>query len=252
MELERIPLLAGATTLLLVRHSHVADNTMDAGTRMCGWADPSLSEKGRQQTERLRAYLAREHARSPIAALYASPLRRTWDTAQVIGTALGIAPRPLPALREISCGDVDGWLLADVRRVYPAHWRRNEEQCDETFQWPGGERYDAFRARALAALSGIAAAHPGERAVVVTHAGVISQVMGTIAGLSAARWSAFRPGNASITELRWQIDHPTIARFDVRDHLLPAAPLPATIPAIDRPDTAALLDAPAPVPAAAS
>jgi Histidine phosphatase superfamily (branch 1) len=102
----------------------------------------------------------------------------------------------------------------------------------------------------LRALCRIAAAHPGQRVVVVTHTGVITQALGALDGTAAARWEANRAGNASLTEVRWPAgggpgalagpgDRGTVVRFDVREHLVappPAAPSPGRpIPKAGRP-----------------
>jgi alpha-ribazole phosphatase/probable phosphoglycerate mutase len=214
-------------TLLLVRHGHVADNTLGDEARLCGWADPPLTPLGRAQAARVAEYLAGEPR---PAALYASPSARAHETATALGHRLGLPPRLVPALREIHCGRLDGRPLAEVRRRYPELWARNLAQVDDDFRWPGGESYRGFRARVLAALGRIAAAHAGQRVVVVTHTGVISQAIGALDGTAAARWEAHRAGNASLTEVRWPAgDVPgartgpggagTLVRFDVRAHL---------------------------------
>ncbi|CAN5749340.1 hypothetical protein BH24GEM1_BH24GEM1_31730 [soil metagenome] len=56
----------------------------------------------------------------------------------------------------------------------------------------------------------------------MTHAGVISQILGALAGTSPARWEAFRPGNAALTEIDWTRGSGTVLSFDDRAHL-PAA-----------------------------
>jgi broad specificity phosphatase PhoE len=207
---------AGPATLLLVRHGHVADNSAGPGARLCGWFDPPLSARGRRQAERLAARLA---GGPRPDALYSSPLRRARETAGAVAGPLGLRPRLVPALREISCGRLDGWRLADVQRAYPTLWAANARQTDERFRWPGGESYRAFRARVLRALRRIAAAHPGRCVVVVTHAGSITQALGALAGTSPACWEAFRTGNASVTEVRWGASGATLVRFDDCGHL---------------------------------
>jgi broad specificity phosphatase PhoE len=78
--------------LVLVRHAHVADNDAAAGVRLCGWFDAPLSRRGWHQVERLCARL--EHRPRPTA-LHTSPSRRALSMARVIGSRLGLAPRPL-------------------------------------------------------------------------------------------------------------------------------------------------------------
>jgi broad specificity phosphatase PhoE len=109
-------------------------------------------------------------------------------------------------LCEIDCGAADGLSVRAVQERYPREWARNLEEVDPDFRWPGGESYRELRARSLCAVRDIAAAHRGQRVVVVTHAGVISQLLGWLAGHSAARWSPLRPRNGSVTELAW-CDH---------------------------------------------
>jgi broad specificity phosphatase PhoE len=48
----------------------------------------------------------------------------------------------------------------------------------------------------------------------VTHAGVISQIVGALHGTSAARWELWRPRNGSVTEVRWQDGRGALVFFD--------------------------------------
>jgi alpha-ribazole phosphatase/probable phosphoglycerate mutase len=74
-------------------------------------------------------------------------------------------------------------------------------QTDDGFRWPGGESYACFRRRVLRVVHAIARRHVNEQVVLVTHAGVVNQILGWMHGQNAARWENFRPGNASITTI---------------------------------------------------
>jgi broad specificity phosphatase PhoE len=215
--------LVFSSRLLLVRHGHVADNTADSLARMCGWADPPLSPMGQEQVTLLVRRLADG---PPIAAVYTSPLRRAVDTAAPLARLWRLRPRVRKALREIGCGSVDGWLLDEVKRCFPDLWQAHLAQTDELLRWPGGETYQTFRARALSAIQALAMAHPGQRVAVVTHAGVITQIIGALTGTSAARWSSYRAGNASMTEILWRNTGGEVVCFDDRAHLSMPARLP--------------------------
>ena len=199
-----------STTLLLVRHGHTRDNTVDDGARLSGWHDSPLSPLGAQQAWLLATSLRSER----IAAVYTSTLTRARQTAATLAAALGLVPIAEPDLREISCGDLDGISLAAVQRRFPELWQRNLSQSDSDFRWPGGESYREFRQRALACVALIATGHSGQRVVLVTHAGVISQVLGAMHGASAACWELWRPRNGSVTTLRWHHDRGTLVSFD--------------------------------------
>lgn len=183
---------------------------------MSGWTDIPLSPLGWAQVDAL----ARRMASEPAAdAVYSSPQQRTVHTARKVA-----GPRHGPLhlrddLREIGCGEVDGWLVSRVQERYPELWAENLRQQNPDFRWPGGESYNELRQRSLAALCSLAAVHPGGRVVVVTHAGVISSVLGAIRGESPAMWETCRPGNCSLTILEWEGERGTVIRFDDRSHL---------------------------------
>ena len=205
------------TSLLLVRHGHTAGNDGGMDAPMAGWADLPLSARGVAEAQKLAERLAREAEGAP---LYASPLERAQRTAALIGEAIHSVVLLDDALREIGCGEADGLPLAQVRSRFPEAWAGNLRHDDPGFRWPGGESYEELRARSVDAATRIASGHPGGRVVVVTHAGVISQLVGWIRGVSPARWDLFRPRNGSITELvlrggtRGRLPAAGLVRFD--------------------------------------
>ncbi|AUX42540.1 uncharacterized protein SOCE26_039730 [Sorangium cellulosum] len=208
--------------LTLVRHGRTAGNGASPGTPMSGWTDTPLDARGRQEAEALGRRLA---AGPGFDAVYTSPLSRALETARIAAGAWG-PPRPLDDLREIGCGDVDGAPIEEVKARHAALWEANLRQDDDDFRWPGGESYRELRARCLAAVRAIAAAHPGGRVLVVTHAGVIGQIVGALRGVPPARWEPFRPGNTSLTTISWEGDRGVLLRFDDREHVSESARRP--------------------------
>jgi broad specificity phosphatase PhoE len=71
----------------------------------------------------------------------------------------------------------------------------------------------------MRAVRAIARQHMGQRVLVVTHAGVINQVIGSITGASAAKWETPRPRNTSITHVLWGNSGASIVCFDDCSHL---------------------------------
>lgn len=201
--------------LVLIRHAAI-DCSSNGNSLLCGSYDADLSDAGMAQVERLRERLADE---SPASAIYSSPLRRATQTAQAAPIQLRSELRIVKALAEINCGVMEGVPIKYIQEGYPDLWCRNESQHDEHFGWPGGETYARFRRRVLRAICGIAALHAKERILIITHAGVVNQILGTIRGQSAARWDNLRPGYASLTEVAWSGSTGTLLSFDDRSHL---------------------------------
>ncbi|MFZ9868093.1 MAG: histidine phosphatase family protein, partial [Ilumatobacteraceae bacterium] len=69
--------------LVLVRHGLPVRRELTEGI-----ADPELAPDGRNQADRLAAYLATES----ISAIYASPLRRAQETAAPLARTIGLRP----------------------------------------------------------------------------------------------------------------------------------------------------------------
>jgi alpha-ribazole phosphatase/probable phosphoglycerate mutase len=207
------------TTLLLIRHAQPEGYHCGYPRRLSGWHDVPLSTTGRAHAALLAQRLQIEGLAAPI---YSSPLRRARETATTIAARLGSTVADLVQLKEIHCGELEGQLLEQVEQKYQAHWAANLLQRDPEFRWPGGESYREFRARCLTAVAQIAAGHSGQRVAVVTHAGVISQLIGHLHGMSPARWDRFRPGTASVTDLEWRNGNGALLKFDDREHLQPA------------------------------
>ena len=83
--------------LLLVRHGQ---STWNHERRIQGQLDPPLSDEGRRQA----AQLGRRLAGRKFAGFYSSDLKRASETSGLIGDAVGLAPSPMPELREIFLG----------------------------------------------------------------------------------------------------------------------------------------------------
>jgi probable phosphoglycerate mutase len=214
----------GATEILLVRHGE--SQPVDPGRPfdlVDGHGDPPLDPVGVEQAERVAARLAGED----IAAIYVTTLRRTVETAAPLAQRLGITPQVEPNLREVFLGEWEGGLLrVKAEERDPAFVRAIEEERWDPI--PGAEPIDAFRDRVLAGVAAVAGAHADERVVVVTHGGVIGQIL---SGATGARGFAFiGADNASISHIVVEDDRIALRRFNDTTHLEPhfsvAAPPP--------------------------
>jgi broad specificity phosphatase PhoE len=145
-----------------------------------------LTALGQAQAAQRGAWLV---AQGPFAALYCSPLQRARQTAQIIGAAVGLVPQVIPPLaeweppaytfparwlveallgpashrrvRDSTLGRGlrgDWWLARGVRRRLPA-WGRFVHRVGRT-------------------TAALAAHHPGERIILVSHGGTIRATLG--------------------------------------------------------------------------
>jgi probable phosphoglycerate mutase len=205
----------GALDLLLVRHGASAPWAPGRDFPLAdGHGDPALSSEGVAQAEKVGTRLAAER----IDAIYVTTLRRTHETAAPLVRLTGLEPRVEADLREVNLGEWEGGVFRQkVADADPVAVRMFELERWDVI--PGAEDADAFAARVRGAVMGLAAAHPDQRVVAVTHGGVIGSVLQQA---SASRPFAFaNPDNASISQIVVAGDRWIVRRFNDTSHLTP-------------------------------
>jgi broad specificity phosphatase PhoE len=201
--------VASPAILTLVRHGETSAN-IDGVWH--GSTDSALTERGVLQAARVAAFLADSFR--DAAALYTSPLQRARLTAAPIAEALGLAVRVDADLGEYDLGAWEGVRYVDLLKVH-RFWE--EIRRDPHFAPRGGESPRRVADRFLGALRRIAAQHPGERVLVVTHGGALSLALGELFDGDLSRWSRVM-ANGAVSELVLDPE-PALLRFNLVDHL---------------------------------
>ena len=165
------------TRMYLVRHGATQ---MTAENRFSGAIGADLSDEGRHQAARLGHRLKDDG----IAAVYASPLARSMDTARIIAGSCGLQPVMVDGLREISHGSWEGLTRPEVEARFPKDYSAWEED-PFTFAPEGAESGVAVLARALPAIRQIVTAHEGQPVLVVSHKATIRLVLCGLLGIDA-------------------------------------------------------------------
>ncbi|OAN40885.1 histidine phosphatase family protein [Microbacterium sp. H83] len=160
------------TLLTLVRHGQTDWNL---ARRIQGSTDIPLNDEGRADARTAAGRLAG----SVHHAIYASPLLRARETAEIISAELGLEPPVLvPDLREREFGEGEGLLVSDYIGRYG----------DWSAPVPGAETLEGVAERALSALDEIArdsrrrSTPAAESVIVVAHGGVIRALIDHVSG----------------------------------------------------------------------
>ena len=206
-----------AVRLYLIRHGQSGGNVARQEGRLAGY-DPPLTPVGEAQAARLGERMAAYG----VDAVYASPLRRAYDTAAAIAKHTGHAIDVVDDLQEIneplreSAETVDpntplpdGVTHDDVKRRFEA---------DPTWDnLPGGENSRTFRERIVRAIDGIIAENAGHKVAIACHGGVIQSYIAEILGLRTD--FPFYCFNASITSVRARGERRVLWRLNDLAHL---------------------------------
>ena len=148
------------TTIYLVRHG---ETDWNRARKIQGSTDIPLNDLGREQA----ATTGRLLARRQWDGIYASPLSRARETAQIIAREAGLGePELIPGIVERNYGTAEGMTGDDIDRLFP-----------NGAEVPGRETREEVTSRVIGALHELAAQHPGESVIVVAHGGVIRSVL---------------------------------------------------------------------------
>ena len=198
------------TTLVLVRHGdtdHTAARTFSGSTG----TDPGLNEHGRAQVRAVAQWL------SPLAdeddlVLLSSPMRRTRESADIVGEQLGTTYETVEALVEAGFGSWEGLTYNEVLRQDPhgfTHWLSDPDAP----AGGDGESIAAVARRVVEARDLILLGHPGRTIVAVTHLTPIKALLQDVLELPFE--GAFRTEimPASVTVLTWYPDGRGVVRL---------------------------------------
>lgn len=203
----------GATDLILVRHGESAPARPEAEHPTTdGHSDPPLDPVGEAQAVRVADRLQY----LDIAAIYATSLQRTQQTAAPLAERLGLTTQIEPELREVYLGEWEGATF----RKNTAERHPVAVQMFTEGRWdviPGAESTEALQERVRRAISKIAAAHANQRVVVVAHGGVIGAIMCMATGTTG--FAFIGADNASISELIVSGEDWGVRRFNDAAHL---------------------------------
>jgi len=164
-----------STRVLLVRHGATEVSAED---RFAGSSDVLLSKEGERQASRLSERLSRLR----LAAIYSSPMKRTFRTAEILAAPHHLPVTPVNDLREISHGRWEGMTRAEVEKNFGQEYSTWE--ADPFGSAPvGGESGLSVLARALPALRGLVEKHAGQTVLVVSHKATIRILIGSFLGV---------------------------------------------------------------------
>lgn len=180
------------TLFHLVRHGeHALQGRLIAGRR----TGIGLSPRGRAETLAVAERLAGEQ----IEAVYASPLDRTRETAEIIAARFGLPVAFRDELLELDFGEWTGLTFDQVRadqRWLP--W----QSCRSIAAIPGGESWREVQDRAVKALFELRRAHPGGAVVAVSHGDVIRAALLFLLGMPLDFYNRIEVGTGSISTVR--------------------------------------------------
>jgi ribonuclease H / adenosylcobalamin/alpha-ribazole phosphatase len=200
------------TTTVLLRHG---DTHLSGEMRFSGTGEAALTSTGAEQA---RCAALRLRVRGGIDAIVASPLRRAWQSAEIVAPILGLAVVAEEDFRETNFGAWEGLTFAEAQARWPEEvraWR-----ADPTAAPPGGESFADTAVRVGRARTRLLERFPHATVLVISHVTPIKTLV-TLA-LQAPPSALYRMhlDSACLTELDWYDDGAAVMRsFNDTRHL---------------------------------
>ena len=207
------------TLVLFVRHGQ----TPTTGKVLPGRAPGlHLADRGHEQAGQVADRIAAlQSPKRKVAAVYASPLERTRETAAPIAKALGLRVRRSAALLE---ADFGAWTGAELKKLYKLPEWRTVQRSPSSFRFPSGESFVEMQARICGAIDRLRADHPGETVVAVSHADPIKAAVAHAMGTHLDLFQRIVISTCSVSAVLYSVDGPVVLAVNSTGDLTALAP----------------------------
>jgi len=184
------------TEFWLVRHGQTDWNV---GGRWQGKSDTMLNDTGIAQAQALAKILDGQS----FAAIYASPLQRAYQTAQVLAEQLHLPVKTDADLVEASHGDWEGMLWTDIKTQFPELLAQRKADPINTRPPGDGETVMEVARRMTAAANRIAERHPSERVLITSHGLALAALICTARNIALTQVFNHIPKNMQVEKITW-------------------------------------------------
>lgn len=179
------------TKILLIRHG----DTDYVDEALAGRIDSSLNAEGVIQSHRVADAL--KHL--SVDAIYASPLKRTLETAQPLARFLKLDVKINYELNQVNFGDWQGQSFDEL--IQDPNWRIFQEN-PALAKIPGGEDGLMVRTRVSTAILKLISQYPQDAVIAIfSHGSIIRHTISHLIGLPLENLNQIRIAPASISTL---------------------------------------------------
>ena len=175
-----------ATELILIRHGHAVRVNGD-------YFHAPLTQLGQEQAAQTGQYFSAPE--NHLDGFYSSPLRRTQETAKIIGAKIGREPELRPGVQDVMFFETPALVILEILSITDPVEDYLDARVGKSIRWP-------IEGRVSTVLLDIIAKHPNQRVAVIAHAGVISAALSWYLPEKRWRWWRTTVSNCSLTRFK--------------------------------------------------
>ena len=205
---------ADTCLMFLIRHGATASNVARPAKLQGRGVNLGLSDEGRIQAAKTANLLST----LPISAVFSSPLKRAWETAERIAEQRELAVQVVDDLCEVDVGKWEGRSWGEIAESEPEAYRLF--QADPGLHgYVGGENMQQVQDRVTPALERTLRAQLGRIIAVVGHNVVNRAYLARVLGLPIARSRNLIQDNCGVNLLRYTEGATTLVTCNTTLHL---------------------------------
>jgi broad specificity phosphatase PhoE len=193
------------TELILIRHGNAVRVNGD-------YFHAPLTSLGQEQAAQTGQYFSAPETH--LDGIYSSPLRRTQETAKIIGEKIGQSAEMRLGIQEVMFLELPALVLLEFLSIADPVEDYLDARVGIPIRWP-------IVGRVSAVLLDILAKHPNQRVAVVTHAGVISAALSWYLPEKRWRWWRLTVSNCSLTHFKVEGNRAELLAINDIKHLSP-------------------------------
>lgn len=194
-----------ATELILIRHGHAVRVNGD-------YFHAPLTTLGQEQAAQTGQYFS--EPQNHLDGFYASPLRRTQETAKIIGDKIGQSAELQIGIQELRLRELPALAIFEILSIFDPIEDYLDARAGGPIHWP-------IEGRVSKVLLDIVAKHPDQRVAVVAHSGVISAALSWYLPEKRWRWWRTTVSNCSLTRFKVEGNRAELLVVNDIQHLSP-------------------------------
>ncbi len=195
-----------ATELILLRHGYAVRVNGD-------YFHAPLTPLGQEQAAQTGQYFSVPE--NHLDGFYSSPLRRTQETANIIGAKIGQNAELQTGVQEVRLRELPALVILELLSITDLVEDYLDARAGGPIRWP-------VEGRVSTVLLDIVSRHPNQRVAVIAHSGVISAALSWYLPEKRWRWWRTTVSNCSITRFKVEGKRAELLAVNDIKHLNPA------------------------------
>jgi len=193
------------TEIILIRHGNAVRVNGD-------YVHAPLTPLGQEQAAQTGQYFS--SPQNHIDGFYSSPLRRTQETAHIIGERIGQTAELRTGVQEVRFYEMPALVVLEILSIFDPIEDYLDARAGGPIRWP-------IEGRVSTVLLDIMARHPNQRVAVIAHSGVISAALSWYLPEKRWRWWRTTVSNCSLTRFKVEGARAELLAVNDIQHLSP-------------------------------